>query len=141
MTETTITGADIKPSTSKVYRIGSRWYWVTGENGPAMPSGSRFLVTVPQARDPRYAMIGMGKLRYVQAGEQVAVRDREAPRWDWVTRRCTEQAADPALFARTAPAWNCVTYLDGMHYTPGTGKCEWCGKSQAQIAAAGYDYE
>ena len=41
---------------------------------------------------------------------------------------------DQELFDRTAPAWNCVT-SDGPHYTPGTGRCEWCGKSQDQINA------
>jgi hypothetical protein len=45
------------------------------------------------------------------------------------------QPIDPALFARTAPAWNCISDPDGPHYTPGSGRCEWCGKDQATIAA------
>ncbi|HYK70397.1 MAG TPA: hypothetical protein VEV45_20805 [Streptosporangiaceae bacterium] len=39
---------------------------------------------------------------------------------------------DQALFDRTAPAWNCVTG-DGPHYTPGTGRCEWCGMTTSAI--------
>jgi hypothetical protein len=42
---------------------------------------------------------------------------------------------DPELFARTAPAWNCISHPgEGMHYTPGDG-CLWCGKTREQIAA------
>lgn len=37
--------------------------------------------------------------------------------------------ADPDLYARTAPAWNCVTDpIDGPHYHDGKGGCHWCGK-------------
>jgi len=43
---------------------------------------------------------------------------------------------DAELFARTAPAWNCVDYPgDGMHYTGPRGDCAWCGMSREQIAA------
>jgi len=41
---------------------------------------------------------------------------------------------NPDLFARTAPAWNCVTG-DGPHYTPGR-RCEWCGLDHAAVRAA-----
>jgi hypothetical protein len=78
----------------------------------------------------------MSRVRYVQAGDLLRARNQDAPRWDWVTKRLVkENAKDAGLFARTAPAWNCVTYLDGPHYTPGSGGCEWCGKSQREIAA------
>jgi len=41
--------------------------------------------------------------------------------------------ADPELFARTAPAWNCVTAEGGPHYVsagpaPPRGTCLWCGE-------------
>jgi len=43
---------------------------------------------------------------------------------------------DPELFARTAPAWNCVTDSDGPHYlstgpVPERGTCLWCGVKPA----------
>lgn len=45
---------------------------------------------------------------------------------------------DPELYARTAPAWTCVTAPDGPHYlssgpTPPRGDCEWCGATAATI--------
>jgi hypothetical protein len=40
---------------------------------------------------------------------------------------------DPELFRRTAPAWNCIAYPDGMHYLPGTSTCAWCGMTRAEI--------
>jgi hypothetical protein len=40
---------------------------------------------------------------------------------------------DPELFRRTAPAWNCVDYPDGMHYLPGTSTCAWCGMTRTEI--------
>jgi hypothetical protein len=44
--------------------------------------------------------------------------------------------ADAELFARTAPRWNCVDFPgEGMHYTPGTSGCAWCGKGREEIAA------
>jgi len=43
---------------------------------------------------------------------------------------------DQELFDRTAPQWNCVDYPgDGPHYTPGSGRCAWCGMTTAEIAA------
>ncbi len=43
---------------------------------------------------------------------------------------------NPELFRRTAPAWNCVDYPgEGMHYTPGTESCQWCGMTRDQINA------
>jgi hypothetical protein len=42
------------------------------------------------------------------------------------------QPVNPELFARTAPAWNCVDYPgDGMHYAPAGGDCRWCGATPA----------
>jgi hypothetical protein len=38
----------------------------------------------------------------------------------------TRAPVNPELFARTAPAWNCISYPDGMHYLPGTDTCAWC---------------
>jgi hypothetical protein len=40
---------------------------------------------------------------------------------------------DPELFARTAPAWNCVA-SDGPHYLNAAGGCQWCGRSREAIA-------
>lgn len=45
---------------------------------------------------------------------------------------------DPELYARTAPAWTCVSAPDGPHYlspgpVPPRGSCEWCGASAAEI--------
>jgi len=77
----------IVPSDRHAYRIGSRWYWVI-EITDTLSSGSQFVMTVPVAKDPRYALIGMGKVRYVQTNlEQVLVREQTSPRWGWVTLR------------------------------------------------------
>jgi hypothetical protein len=46
----------------------------------------------------------------------------------------TRTAVNPELFARTAPAWNCVDYPGAMHYLPGTRACQWCGMTRAEIA-------
>lgn len=45
---------------------------------------------------------------------------------------------DPELYARTAPAWTCVSAPDGPHYlspgpTPPRGSCQWCGAPAAEI--------
>ena len=41
---------------------------------------------------------------------------------------------DAELFARTAPAWNCVAYpLDGMHLLARGGGCLWCGASRLAL--------
>jgi len=78
---------EIVPSTERAYRIGSRWYWVT-EITDTLDSGSQFVMTVPVAKDPRYALIGYGKVRYVQTGtETVLARPQTSPRWGWVTLR------------------------------------------------------
>jgi len=44
---------------------------------------------------------------------------------------------DPELFARSAPAWNCIAHPgEGMHYLTGLGgSCAWCGMTAAQIVA------
>lgn len=53
---------------------------------------------------------------------------------DWLAAN-KPQPADPELFRRTAPAWNCVDYPgDGPHYTPGN-TCQWCGCTRDQITA------
>ena len=47
--------------------------------------------------------------------------------------------ADPELFARTAPRWNCVDYPgDGMHYLASHGGgCLWCSMTRAARLAEG----
>lgn len=38
---------------------------------------------------------------------------------------------DPELFARTAPAWNCVADPgQGPHYLAADGSCQWCGATR-----------
>jgi hypothetical protein len=76
----------IEPSTTRAFKIFGRWYWVT-EIDSTLPSGSQFVMTVAVAKDPRYAQLGYGKLRYVQTSQGVPVRAQDAPVWDWVTRR------------------------------------------------------
>jgi len=49
----------------------------------------------------------------------------------------TRTPVDPELFARTAPAFNCITSPEGPHYRAGDGSCRWCGLTAAQIAADG----
>ena len=47
-----------------------------------------------------------------------------------------KRPVDAELFARTAPAWNCVDYPgDGMHYTPADHGCVWCGKKLDEVRA------
>lgn len=47
-----------------------------------------------------------------------------------------KQPVDAELFRRTAPQWNCVDYPgDGMHLTPGTDGCLWCGMTREQVRA------
>ena len=41
--------------------------------------------------------------------------------------------ADPDLFRRTAPRWNCVDYPDGPHYRPGRAACAWCGRTRQEM--------
>lgn len=38
---------------------------------------------------------------------------------------------DAELFARTAPAWNCVDFPgEGMHLLARDGSCLWCGAAR-----------
>jgi hypothetical protein len=42
--------------------------------------------------------------------------------------------ADPDLYARTAPAFNCITDpVNGPHYISATGGCSWCSMTNEQI--------
>jgi hypothetical protein len=46
-----------------------------------------------------------------------------------------QRPIDAELFARTAPAWNCVSHPgEGPHYAS-AGDCVWCGMTREQIAA------
>jgi hypothetical protein len=75
----------IVPSKTHAFKIGGRWYWVV-EIVDTLSTGSQFVMTVPVAKDPRYALIGRGKLRYIQTGrESFQVRAQTPPRWGWVT--------------------------------------------------------
>lgn len=88
-----IAATEIVPSTEHAYKIGGRWYWVTGFAGATLDTGSRFAYTVPIAKDPRYAQTGRAKLRYIGAYSTVLVREQEAPHWDWVTKQIERQEA------------------------------------------------
>lgn len=94
MTTETITTAEIVPSTSKVYKLGGRWYWVTSEH-EVLKSGSKFFYVVPQNKDPRYAQIGQAKLKYVHYLDPVLVREATAPVWEWVTKQIERHADAP----------------------------------------------
>jgi hypothetical protein len=81
-----IAHSEIEPSTTLAYKIGGRWYWVT-ELDQVLPSGSRFVTTVPVAKDPRYAQIGHSRLRYIGGHDTVLVRAQDAPVFEWVTKK------------------------------------------------------
>jgi len=94
MTSKAIPTDTIVPSTTHAFKIGGRWYWVTGIDS-TLDSGSQFVWTVPVAKDPRYAKLGMAKLRYVQTGrETFQVRAQTPPEWAWVTKRLIAQGLE-----------------------------------------------
>ena len=63
----------------------------------------------------------------------------DAAFWQEVSRTITAQLGPeripvmPELFARTAPAFNCISDPeDGPHYISPAGVCQWCGEDTAK---------
>jgi hypothetical protein len=83
-------------------------------------------------RSYRQAMMMPARMPVYLAGKPERVRY-----FAWVDGKATEvgelpqarEPVDPELFARTAPAFNCIAYPgEGPHYIGRGGRCQWCGE-------------
>lgn len=127
------------------YPTSPQWEWerVSVKPGPVYtkvdigPEGNMSgKYMIENATGIIYGIKGYGK---VHKGHRYGTLET-AGDWYWGgytgQPRADFRPVDQALFDRSAPQWNCVSYpLDGPHYTPGTGGCAWCGKSTEKIAA------
>jgi hypothetical protein len=82
---------------------------------------------------PLELVADMQGITVAEAAERLATWTPD--RWQAEEDRLERQPVDPGLFARTAPAWNCIDHDGGMHLIGGDS-CSWCGLTTAQIREA-----
>jgi len=105
----------------EIYDVRQQGKYLTQQDFAKRPTQAQVLAAFPCLSQPGRREVRLGLI----SGEDVIHAG------GWVH---SPAPVDQTLFDRTAPEWNCVTYADGPHYTPGSD-CLWCGKSVAQIAA------